>query len=141
MPADIDAVAEPTPEAVVFEITDALAQRNFSTALERLSAMIKLQAEPIVLLAVIGNQMRRLSAAKTLMSAGKTSADLEDLYSMNSSPANRTMSLARRLSEGFCRKAVLLCCETDYKMKTSYDDPVRLLELLILTLAEEARHD
>ena len=29
--------------------------------------------------------------------------------------------------------------ETDYKIKTSFDDPERLLELLILELAQEAR--
>ena len=29
--------------------------------------------------------------------------------------------------------------ETDYQMKTSFDDPQRLLELLILRLAQEAR--
>ena len=51
------------------------------------------------------------------------------------------MSQARRLSERFCERAVLLCCETDFKLKRSYDDPKRLLEMLVLTLAEEARHD
>ena len=35
----------------------------------------------------------------------------------------------------------MLCCEADRQMKTSYDDPARILELLILQLAEEARHD
>jgi len=30
--------------------------------------------------------------------------------------------------------------ETDYKMKTSFDDNERLLELLILQLAREARN-
>jgi hypothetical protein len=30
--------------------------------------------------------------------------------------------------------------ETDYKMKTSFDDNDRLLELLILQLAQEARN-
>ena len=30
--------------------------------------------------------------------------------------------------------------ETDYKMKTSFDDQERLLELLILELAQEARN-
>ena len=55
--------------------------------------------------------------------------------------ANKTMSQARRLSERFCSRAVLLCSDTDFKLKRSYDDPKRLLEMLILTLAEEARHD
>ena len=30
--------------------------------------------------------------------------------------------------------------ETDYHMKTSYDDSERLLELLVLQLAQEAGH-
>ena len=37
-------------------------------------------------------------------------------------------------------KAAELVLETDYKMKTSFDEPERLLELLILQLAQEAVH-
>ena len=33
-----------------------------------------------------------------------------------------------------------LILETDMQMKTSFDDPQRLLELLILRLAQEAKH-
>ncbi len=139
--ADIEAVAEPTIEAVVFEITDAMAQRDFARALSRLDVMFKLQPEAIPILAAIGSQMRRLNAAKTLINAGKTADDLAKLYSLQSFAANKTMSQARRLSERFCERAVLLCCETDFKLKRSYDDPKRLLEMLVLTLAEEARHD
>lgn len=58
--ADIDAVVEPTLEAVVFEITDALGQREFDRALERLSVMLKLRAEPIAMLGAVGSHMRRL---------------------------------------------------------------------------------
>ena len=39
----------------------------------------------------------------------------------------------------FCRRAAELVLETDYKIKTSYDDPERLLELL-LQLAQEGRN-
>ena len=49
--------------------------------------------------------------------------------------------MARRFSPDFCRKAAELVLETDYKMKTSFDDQDRLLELLILQLAQEARRD
>ena len=53
-------------------------------------------------------------------------------------PARKTMDAARRFRPEFCRKAAILVLETDYKMKTSYDDPERLLEMLILELAQEA---
>lgn len=139
--ADIDAVVEPTLEAVVFQISDALAQRQFDLALGHLHTMLKLRTEPIPILAAVGAQMRRLRAARVLLAEGKNAQDLASLCGIASFAANKTMTQARRLSDGFCDRAVVLCCETDYQLKTSYDDPQRLLELLILRLAEEARHD
>ena len=132
---------EPTLEAVVFEITDALGQREFDRALERLSVMLKLRAEPIAMLGAVGSHMRRLHAARILQAAGKTSQDLASLCGVAPFAANKCFAQARRLSDRFCAQAVLLCCEADRQMKTSYDDPARILELLILQLAEEARHD
>ena len=38
------------------------------------------------------------------------------------------------------RRAAELVLETDYKIKTSYDEPERLLELLLLQLAQEGRN-
>jgi DNA polymerase III delta subunit len=49
------------------------------------------------------------------------------------------MDAARRFSPEFCAKAAELVMETDYRMKTSFDDADRLLEMLILQLAQEAR--
>ena len=48
------------------------------------------------------------------------------------------MDAARRLKPEFLSRAAELILETDYAMKTSFDDPQRLLELLILRLAQEA---
>ena len=44
------------------------------------------------------------------------------------------------MDKAFCGRASELVLETDYKMKTSYDDSQRRLELLVLRLATEARH-
>lgn len=139
--ADIDAVVEPTLDAIVFQLTDALALRRFDEALEKLHALLKMQTEAIPIVAAIGAQMRRLNAAKILQSEGKSAEDLAQLCSMPFFAATKTMGQARRVSEAFCRKAVLLCCQTDEQLKTSYGEEERLVELLILQLAEEARHD
>ena len=139
--SDIDAVVEPTLEAVVFQITDALGQRDFGRALERLNVLLKLQTEPIPIVAAIGAQMRRLYAAKLLQNAGRSAEALSSLCGIAPYAATKTMQQSRRVSERFCRRAVEHCCRTDYQIKTSYDDPERLTELLILTLAEEAGRD
>ena len=135
--ADVDAVVEPTLDAVVFQITNALAERKFDIAMERLHAVFKMQEEPIPAVAVIGSQMRRLRAAKILQNV----EELASVCGISPKAASMAMTQARRFSERFCDRAVLLCCETDYKLKTSYDDPQRLVEMLILELAQEARND
>ena len=85
------------------------------------------------------SQLRRLLYAKTVMNAGQGQQALMELTGMKSYPAGLTMNAARRVGDGFCRRAVELCLQTDVRMKTSYDDPERLLELLVVELAQEAR--
>jgi DNA polymerase III delta subunit len=54
--------------------------------------------------------------------------------------ARKTMDAACRYRPEFCAKAAQLVMETDYRMKTSFDDQDRLLEVLILQLSQEARN-
>ena len=137
--ADIDAVTEPVLDAVVFQMTDLLAQGRYDGALLKLQQLLKMQQEPLSTLGAVGNHFRRISAARILMDNGKTASELMKLCSMSSYPAQKTMDAARRFRPKFCGKASELVLETDRKLKTSYDDPARLLELLILQLAQEAR--
>lgn len=138
--SDIDAVVEPVLDAVVFDITDAISAGDYGKALETLQTLMKMQEEPIPVLGAIGAQMRRLRCAKVLGANGRGSDSLMKLCAIGDYPARKTMAAAGRVSVEFCDRAVLLCTETDYRMKTSYDDPQRLLELLLLRLSEEARH-
>ena len=72
------------------------------------------------------------------MDNGKNAGHLQRLYGIPDYPARKIMEAARRFRPEFCRKAAELILETDYQMKTSFDDSERLLELLILRLAQEA---
>ena len=99
-----------------------------------------MQQEPIAILGAIGGHFRRLSSARILLDNGKNSYALQKLYNMKEYPANKTMGAAKNFSAKFCKKAAELILETDRQMKTSFDDPDRLLEILILQLAREARN-
>lgn len=136
--SDIDAVTEPVLDAVVFEMTDLLGQGRYADALVKLQTLLKMQQEPLAILGAVGGHFRRISAARTLLDSGKNASDLAKLCSIPDYPARKTMDAARRFSPDFCRKAADLVLETDYRMKTSFDEPERLLELLILALAQEA---
>ncbi|MBP3672358.1 MAG: DNA polymerase III subunit delta [Oscillospiraceae bacterium] len=136
--SDIDAVTEPVMDAVVFQMTDLLGEGKYGPALQKLQTLLKMQQEPLAILGAVGGHFRRLSTARTLLDNGKGSGDLMKLCGIPDYPARKTMDAARRFRPEFCRKAAELVLETDYKMKTSYDDPERLLEMLILELAQEA---
>ncbi len=136
---DIDAVTEPVLDAVVFRMTDSIAAGQYAAALQTLQDLLKMQQEPIVILAAVGNHLRRLSTARTLLDHGGNSAELAKLCAVADFVARKAMDAARRFDDAFFKKAMELVLETDMKMKTSFDDPERLLELLVLRLAQEAR--
>ncbi len=139
--ADIDAVVEPVLDAVVFQMTDLLGQGDCGGALIKLQQLLKMQEEPVLILGAIGGHFRRLSTAKILLDNGKNSADLMKLTGLSDYPARKNMSAASRFSTAFYEKAARLVLDTDVKMKTSFDDADRLLELLILQLSQEAKND
>ena len=138
--ADIDAVTEPVLDAVVFQMTDLLSGGRYDQAMLKLQTLLKMQQEPLAILGAVGGHFRRIGTARTLLDHGKNSSDLQKLCGIPDYPARKTMEAARRFRPEFCARAAALVLETDYKMKTSFDDPERLLELLILQLAQEAGH-
>lgn len=138
--ADIDAVTEPVLDAVVFRMTDQLGAREYAQAMDSLQKLLKMQQEPIAILGAVGGYLRRLGTARTLYDQGSNAGELMKLCGISDFAARKTMSAARQFSAGFFRTAMDLVLETDRKMKTSYDDPHRLLEMLILQLAQEAHH-
>lgn len=136
---DIDTVTEPVLDAVVFRMTDMIAAGDYSGALTTLQKLLKMQQEPIVILAAVGSHLRRLGTARTLLDRGGNASELAKLCGVADFVARKAMDAARRFRPEFFKKAMALVLETDMKMKTSFDDPERLLEMLILQLSQEAR--
>jgi len=138
--SDIDAVTEPVLDAVVFQMTDLLGQKEYGPALSKLRQLMKMQQEPIAILGAIGAHFRRMGTARTLSDNGRQSAELMRLGGLSDYAARKTMSAAVRFSSAFYARAAELIMETDYAMKTSLDDAERLLEVLVMQLAQEARN-
>ena len=138
--SDIDAVTEPVLDAVVFQMTDMLGEGSYGPALEKLQQLLKKQQKPIAILGAIGNHFRRISAAVLLNANGKNVSDLSKICGISEYAAKKTMNVAKRFSPSFCAFLAEQVMETDLKMKTSYDEPERLLELLLLRISVEAKN-
>ena len=139
--ADIDAVVEPVMDAVVFQMTDLIGHGAYGAALQKLQVLFKMQNEPLAILGAIGGHYRRIASARILTNQGLRVNDLMSLYGISEYPAKKAMQNAMRLSDRFCQLANSLVMETDYKIKSSYGDAQRLIETLVLRLAQEAGND
>ncbi len=138
--SDIDAVVEPALDAIIYEIAEQLTAGETGKALQKLEQMLKMQEEPISILGNIGAHFRKLSVARVLQDSGRPYADLMSLYRMGDWAARKTMQSASRFSPRFLKAVAQLVVETDQKMKTSTDDPKRLLEVLLLEISREAKN-
>ena len=140
--ADIDAVTEKTPDAMVFEMTDRLAQGDRDGAMATLSELLAMKdAEPIALLAAIGGQMRRLYAAKICEQNRVGGSDAMELCDVRYDfLVQKLQRSARRFSLEALERSVALCAETDYAMKhTGADDLILLEDTLLKIMAEAGR--
>ncbi len=138
--SDIDAVVEPALDAIIYEISEQLTAGETGKALIKLEQVLKMQEEPISVLGSIGAHFRKLSTARVLQDSGRPYTELMSLYRMGDWAARKTMQSASRFSPRFLKAVAELIVETDRKMKTSTDDPKRLLEVLLLEVSREARN-
>ena len=121
-------------------MTDMLGRQEYGPALTKLRQLLQMQQEPLAILGAIGGHFRRLSTARTLLDHGRPASELMKLCGMSDYAARKNMSAAGKFSAAFYARTAERILETDYAMKTSYDAPERLLEVLIMRLAQEARN-
>lgn len=139
--SDIDAVVEPVLDVLVFEITKSLSVGNYTNALNQLQLLLKRQEKPVAILGVIGNHFRQLSAARVVRDSGEGVGKLSKMFPKTPDfVLKRTIGAAEKFSPRFYKAAAELILEADLHLKTSYDAPERILEMLILKLAQEARN-
>lgn len=133
---DIDAVADPVLSAEIFKMTDAVALSDYNKAAAILGDLLKMQEEPIVILAALGSQLRRLYTARMAIDSGKDKYWLMELWEMRSDyPAKLLLQSAKRVSGQWCADAVKMCQVADLRMKSQRGvDPEEELKLLLARL-------
>ena len=136
---DIDAVATPRLDAVVFRMTDAIGEGNFDRAAAVLGELLQMQEPPIKIMWSVGRQMRQLYSARLALDGRMGAGEVAALWGLKPYPAEKLMGSARRFSLAWCRKAVVRCGQVDLAMKSSGQDGKELLTQLLLELSQPAR--
>ena len=135
--ADVEAVAHHIPEAIIFDMTDQISQRQLNNAMETLAELLSdKNNEPIAMTAMLGLQMKRLYAARLAIEQKLGMKYVMDICRYKQEyPATKLMQAARGYSLQHLKTAVELCAETDYRMKSSGGDPRELFKELVVRIA------
>mgnify|MGYP004522923481 FL=1 len=135
--ADIDAVAEPVLDARIFDMTNAVTARNYDRAAAILADLLRMQTEPIAILAALGKELRRLYTARLALDGGKDRVWLKELWSMSSDyPAKLLLQAAKNVDHDWCRQAVKRSQTLDRRMKSERNmDSEGELKLFLVELA------
>ena len=105
---DINAVADPVLDARVFDMTNSITAGKYDQAAQVLGELLRMQTEPIVILAAVGKELRRLYTARMALDAGKDRFWLKQLWSMSSDyPAKLLMQAAGKVDHEWCQTAVI----------------------------------
>ena len=138
---DIDAVADPVLSAEVFKLSDAVLQGNYDLAASILGDLLKMQTEPIMILAALGSQLRRIYTARIAIDSGKDKYWLMELWEMKSDyPAKLLLNAAKRTTADWCADAVKMCQVLDRRMKSEKGiDSVGELKLLLVRLGAKRK--
>ena len=136
----IDAVAIPQTDAVIFQMTDAIARKNFDKAASVLADLFHAQEPPIRILSSVGKYFRQLYTARLYLDNSKSRDDFVALWRLRSSwQADKLLDAARGFSSVWCRHAVRRCGETDLLMKSSYGQEEEVLVALLMELSAGRR--
>ena len=94
-----------------------------------------------MILAIVGGQMRKMYAARVAIDNGLDKDYVMKALSLRYDfMANRLLAASRRFSTAQIRRAVELCAETDYAMKSSRTEPTELLKECVMRIAAGEEH-
>ena len=155
---DVEEVASGTGEGRIFELTDALVEKDLEKGLKVLKRFMDQGIQPLILLSVIARAVRFLLQAKFLVHSGhippagasltyrrfqdgvypelvkkiaKGAKDKADLWNGHPYVIYKTIKGAERFSRAELVHLVDALVETDIALKSSGGDPGVLLERLI----------
>ena len=135
--ADINAVADPVLDARVFDMTNCVTAGKYDDAARVLADLLRMQTDPIVILAALGKELRKLYTARMALDSGKDRFWLKQLWSMSSDyPAKLLLQAARKVDHSWCASAVVRCQKLDRRMKSERGiDSESELKLFLMELA------
>ncbi len=141
--ADVEKLAHHLPEAVAYDMTNCIANRDYDGAAACMTELLAGDAEPIEVMGIIGWQIRRLYAARVILEHGGGAAQVRDMLGIyNDYAVRQTTETARRLTLRELARDVRHVAEYSMKFREqgSVITELEALKELLILIAMENRH-
>lgn len=135
--ADVELMVSKTSELSIFELVDAIAERNRANAIKMAREMVFLGEPVIRILFMIARQFRLLLLTKTLLQEGNAEKSLAGLLQAHPYVAQKCAKQARNFSVQELKAAMEKILAADAAIKSGQQEAVLALELLIISLCEK----
>lgn len=132
--SDIDALVIADRNRTIFELTDAVAQKNFSQALKILNQMLAHGENSVKIITLLAWQIRRLWRARQMLAQGKEENVISSELQIVPYFKKRFFEQVRNFTENDLMKKHTSLLESDIQSKTSTFNKQLLLELLVQKL-------
>jgi len=133
---DVDNVVPYAQAAIVFDMVDALGQRDGRTAAQTLHRLLDAGEHPLGLLAMIVRQFRLLIQVKELKADGATPRDVAKKLGVHPFPAGKLYNQAIHFSAAQLEAVYRHLLDTDVDIKSGKIEAEVALDLLVAGLAE-----
>src|SRR6266566_1127233 len=131
---DVRQLSAPVQEARIFDLTDALAQRNRKQALNLLHDLLADGEPPLKLISTITSQVRSLLLVKELADDGLRLSQIVSATGMAPFVAEKALRQIGKFSPAQLEGAYRQLLATDAALKRSRLTPDMALDLLVVTL-------
>ncbi len=132
--ADVHALCISQAENKIFEMIDAISERNSKKALSLYADLLSLREPMMRILYLITRQYRILEEARFALGTGADKAQIAKLTGVNSYYMGKYISIANRYTEKELIAAFDRCQQADNNIKTGREKDQLAVELLIMDL-------
>lgn len=134
---DIEKVCTKSIKSRVFDLTDAIAEKNSTRALNLLNDMVVLKEPVPKILFMIARQFRQILQVKLLHSEGLNNGDIASKLGLTPFIAGKILKQAGSFSVERLKKAMGTCLEFDIAVKTGKLEDMTAAELLIIEFSRK----
>jgi DNA polymerase-3 subunit delta len=134
---DVRLLSAHVQEARIFDLTDALAQRNRKQALDILHDLLKDGEPPLKLISTITSQVRSLLIVKDLAQKGLRSSQIAAAAGMAPFVAEKALRQIGKFSPAQLESAYRQLLATDTALKRSRMSPEMALDLLVVQFGND----